>query len=86
MKRSAYGLLLALALMFLPVVAHAHEYAREDSDYPLRLVAYALHPVGILVEYTVLRPIHWAVSLPNADIIFGHDPIKDEDPNYMRWE
>ena len=30
--------------------SQAHEYDRDDSDHPLRLIAYAVHPVGIAVE------------------------------------
>jgi hypothetical protein len=86
MKRSFYGLLLALSLMLTPGVAGAHDYDRENSDHPLRYVAYVLHPVGIAAEYLVLRPIHWVVSQPNCDIIFGHDTADDEDKDFMKWE
>jgi hypothetical protein len=86
MQKKLFATLAALTLLALPTVARAHEYDRDDSDYPLRYVAYVLHPLGIAAEYLVLRPIHWLVSQPNCDIIFGHDPRKDEDKNYMRWE
>ena len=63
----------------------AHDYDRDDSDYPLRYVAYLVHPVGIAVEYAVLRPIHWLVSRPNLNIVFGHETDKDTE-NKFEWE
>jgi hypothetical protein len=79
------GVFVALMALSTPA-AWAHEYDRDDSDHPLRYVAYVVHPVGVAVEYAVLRPIHWLVSQPNLDIIFGHEPREDADYDYMKWE
>ena len=84
MKKKVYALMLALALLALPALSQAHSYDRDDSDYPLRYVAYALNPIGIAVEYGVLRPIHWIVSRPVADVIFGHEPREGDE--YFVWE
>ena len=70
----------------LSSMASAHSYDRDDSDYPLRVVAYVVHPVGIAMEYGVLRPIHWVVSQPNWSIIFGHEPNAKRDGEYFAWE
>lgn len=47
----------------------------DDSQaHPLRLAAYALHPVGYALEWLVTRPIHAVVSQPELERIFGHRP------------
>ena len=74
MKKLIAAGLMGLAMMGMSQRADAHVYDRDDSDHPLRIVSYALHPVGMLVEYSVLRPIHWIVSQPVAHKIFGHEP------------
>jgi hypothetical protein len=86
MKKKLLGILFALALLLTPAAGRAHEYDRDDSDYPLRYVAYAVHPFGIAAEYAVLRPIHWLVSRPNLCIIFGHECQKNEEQDFFEWE
>lgn len=47
----------------------------DDSQaHPLRLAAYALHPVGYALEWLVTRPIHALVSQPELTPVFGHKP------------
>ena len=47
----------------------------DDSQaHPLRLVAYAFHPVGYAVEWLLTRPIHALVSQPELAPVFGHKP------------
>lgn len=76
-----------MLLLAVPALSPAHVYDRDDSDYPLRYIAYAVHPIGIAVEYAVFRPIHWLVSKPNCAIIFGHDPRPEEEQGtYFEWE
>ncbi len=87
MKKFFFAALLAMGMMALPSVASAHVYDRDDSDHPLRYVAYAVHPVGMAVEYTVLRPIHWLVSRPALAAWFGHCPDPEKEKGtYMRVE
>jgi hypothetical protein len=86
MKRLLTLALMGAALLALPSLASAHEYDRDDSDYPLRVVAYAVHPIGIAVEYALLRPIHWLVSQPDACIWFGHEPTENETHDYFAWQ
>lgn len=78
-KKAALAALFAAALMAVPTPSHAHTYIRDDSGHPLRLVAYALHPFGVALEYLVTRPVHMLVSA-NEDtaIIFGHDRQPDD--------
>jgi hypothetical protein len=46
----------------------------DAESHPLRLVAYALHPVGYTVEWLFMRPIHALVSQPELCPIFGYTP------------
>jgi hypothetical protein len=87
MKKTLLAAFFGLALLAAPATSQAHNYDRDDSDYPLRYVAYAVHPIGIAVEYTVLRPIHWLVARPVLNVVFGHDSTIDEpDCDYFEWE
>lgn len=86
MKKTLLAAAFAISLLALPAVSHAHVYDRDDSDYPLRYIAYALHPIGVAAEYGVLRPIHWVVSQPVLSCIFGHtpDPVAEKG-TYFEW-
>lgn len=75
-KHIHWTLVLVLALGLNSRFAPAHEYDKDDSDHPLRYVAYALHPIGVAVEYVVLRPTHEMVSQPVLHDIFGHQPFE----------
>lgn len=56
-----------------PSVAYYDPYD-DSQSHPLRLVAYALHPVGFALEWLILRPIHALVSQPELEPVFGHTP------------
>ena len=58
--------------------ADADEYDARRAGHPLRIVAYAVHPVGVALDYLIFRPAHWLVSQPVLSTIFGHDI--DEEP------
>jgi len=38
--------------------------------HPFRLVAFVLHPVGVLLDYVIVRPIYYVTSL--APSLFGY--------------
>lgn len=61
----------ALALP-LAGAAHADDYDPERAGHPLRIVAYALHPVGVTLDYLLMRPAHWLVSHEPLRTFFGH--------------
>ena len=69
--------LAALVALFLavPAKSRAHSYDPDDSDYPLRYIAYVVHPVGVAIQDWVLRPIHRFVSKTQTRAYwFGHEP------------
>jgi len=69
---SAIGLI--VLLLAGPVRADDDDYNDYDDSHPLRLVAYAVNPVGYTLEWLVLRPIHALTSQPGLRPIFGTDP------------
>ncbi|CAN5354672.1 hypothetical protein BH09SUM1_BH09SUM1_25280 [soil metagenome] len=87
MKRKAAitALLTAISLAFT-IPSQANRLRDNDGfDHPLHLVYLVVHPVAIALEYGVERPIHWAISQPNADIWFGHKSHAAEDATYFEW-
>ena len=70
------SMLLAGVMVFScvsPSLAYYDEYD-DSQSHPLRLVAYALHPVGFALEWLIVRPIHALVSQPELEPVFGHTP------------
>ena len=51
----------------------ADDYDSQESGHPLRVVAYALHPVGVIVDTLIFRPAHWLVSYEPLRTLFGHE-------------
>jgi hypothetical protein len=79
----ALTLCAALGLSVSPAVAHD---AYDDSEsHPLRLAAYALNPVGFALEWLVMRPIHFFVSDPQLEPIFGHVPHESPYGDYKPY-
>jgi hypothetical protein len=62
------GLVLALALSAGPAVA---EYDESEAGFPVRIVAYIVHPVGVLLDYVIMRPAWWIGSHEPFKTIFG---------------
>ena len=83
-------LLTALALMttlsLLPAPVRAHDAYDDSESHPLRMAAYALHPVGWGLEWFVFRPIHFVVSNPRVEHIFGHVPHESPFGAYEPYE
>ena len=57
----------AFALLAAASPAAAEEYDETYSGHPLRVVAYVLHPVGVILDTLIFRPFHW---------IGSHEPFK----------
>lgn len=53
--------------------ASADEYDSSDAGHPLRIIAYVLHPVGVVIDYVLLRPAHWIGSREPFSTLFGHE-------------
>src|SRR5690606_12739054 len=81
--------LLAVAMVAVVAPASAHRYSRTDDGHPLRLIAHVVHPVGILLEYGIFRPVHHFVSecdpFGGNDILFGHKSYIADEGTYHEW-
>jgi hypothetical protein len=64
---------LALAALGSATAARADEYDPQRAGHPARIVAYALHPVGVILDLLIFRPAHWIGSQPGLDKFFGHE-------------
>lgn len=77
LRRLRRGVFAILALGLIAVAAampaQADEYDAKSSGHPLRIVAYVLHPVGVAIDYLLLRPAHWLGSHEPLKTIFGHE-------------
>jgi hypothetical protein len=66
------SLVLAASLLGAARPAAADEYDPSYAGHPLRILAYVVHPLGVLVDYLILRPAHWIGNHEPAKTIFGH--------------
>jgi hypothetical protein len=78
-RRIARGLAAALALAAFGLAsgARADDYDPQRAGHPVRILAYAVHPVGVVLDLLIFRPAHWVGSLPGVDKFFGHEPYND---------
>ena len=76
-KRSLAALSVASLLLLSAAPAAADEYDPQKAGHPLRLIAYVLHPVGVVLDLLIVRPAHWLVSQEGLDEFFGHEPYDD---------
>lgn len=69
------AMLAIVALLGLPAAAaRADEHDPQRSGHPLRIVAYVLHPVGVVLDTLIFRPAHWVAHHEPFTTLFGHDP------------
>ncbi len=67
------GALLVLGLLTAAGPAAADDYDPNYAGHPLRVLAYVVHPVGVLLDYLIFRPAHWIGSKEPMKTIFGHE-------------
>ena len=80
MKRTALYAALWLTLS-IGTASARHDAADEYDDsmmHPLRLAGYLAHPAGYAVEWLIGRPLHYIISRPYLDRIFGYQPLEEE--------
>lgn len=51
-------------------VVDTHDPTR--AAHPLRMAAYALHPVGVTLDWVIVRPAVWVVKREPFRTIFGY--------------
>lgn len=64
-----------LALAWLSIAAlparAGDEYDPKRAGNPLRIAAYVVHPVGVLLDYLIFRPAWWIGQHEPFKTIFG---------------
>jgi hypothetical protein len=64
--------LLVLGVLTAALPAQADRYDSRRSGFPLRIVAYVLHPIGVVIDTLIFRPAHWVGSHEPVKTLFGH--------------
>lgn len=85
MKRSIVLAIALAALFAIAPAARAHDAYDDSESNPLRIVAYAINPIGFGLEWLVTRPIHMIVSQPQLEPVFGHVPHEDPYSPYVPY-
>ena len=70
---SAPALLVLALAAGMPGDARADEHDSRRAGHPVRIVAYLLHPVGVALDWLIVRPAHWVVEREPFRTIFGHE-------------
>jgi hypothetical protein len=70
--RSILAAALVAAGVAWSVPAAADEYDSKRAGHPLRIIAYALHPIGVAFDYLLFRPAHWLGHKEPIRTLFGH--------------
>ena len=63
----------AVALLMSASPVMADEYNEAEAGHPLRIVAYVVHPIGVILDYLILRPAHFIVSYEPMKTLVGHE-------------
>lgn len=72
-SRRLVALAVAILALGFSVPAAADRYDPQRAGHPARIVAYALHPVGVLLDLLIFRPAHWIGSREPLATLFGHE-------------
>ena len=81
MTRRMRSLLVVLAvsmslLATAPAARAEDDYDAKRAGHPLRVAAYILHPVGVILDRILFRPAYWLGSHEPLRTLFGRT---DED-------
>jgi len=48
-------------------------YEPDRAGHPVRMIAYVLHPVGVILDYVIFRPAYWIGSHEPLRTLFGRE-------------
>lgn len=65
------GLIGCFLIVLAAPVAAEPEYESSQAGHPLRIVAYVLHPVGVILDTLIMRPAYWLGSHEPLRTLFG---------------
>jgi hypothetical protein len=73
LRKCSRAVLVGGLLLVAPLAASADRHDPARSGHPLRVVAYTLHPVGVILDTLIFRPAHWFVHRAEVlETLFGH--------------
>lgn len=49
----------------------ADDYDSKQAGHPVRIAAYVLHPVGVILDTLIFRPAYWLGSHEPLRTFFG---------------
>ncbi len=79
---------LAIAVVLITVSASVSagttRYNPRRSGHPLRVIAYALHPVGVVVDTLVFHPAWWVGTHEPFRTLFGVEVVIDDSADVAR--
>jgi hypothetical protein len=84
-KHLLLALTLCATLGWSSLPAFAHDAYDDSESHPLRVAAYALHPIGFAIEWLVARPLHFVLSAPQIEPISGHVPHENPYGDYRPY-
>ncbi len=70
--KMAAALLVAMLLSSAGPAA-AGDYNPKRSGHPLRVLAYIVHPIGVILDTLIFRPFHWLGSQQHVKTLVGHE-------------
>lgn len=71
--RTAAATLAMVMSLLIAAPAIADEYDSDSSGHPLRIAAYVVHPIGVIIDTLIFRPAHWIGSFEPFKTLFGHE-------------
>ena len=77
MRRSIVAALALVGVLATAVPAAADRYDPQEAGHPVRIIAYVAHPVGVVLDLLIFRPIHWLGSREPLATLFGHEIYDD---------
>jgi hypothetical protein len=75
---------LLLAALAVPARADTTRYDPLRAGHPLRIVAYALHPVGVIVDTLIFHPAWWLGTHEPLRTLFGVEVVIDDSAEVAR--
>ena len=78
------AVVLALAALALPARAGTTRYDPLRAGHPLRIIAYALHPIGVIADTLVFHPAWWLGTHEPLRTLFGVEIVVDDSAEVAR--
>ncbi len=69
--RKVLPVLVLLGALAAPRTAPAQEYDPLEAGHPVRIAAYVIHPVGVILDRLIFRPSWWIGTKEPFRTLFG---------------